>query len=253
MFVKIDNLNINYEKKGKGDEILILHGWGTSLESFRHVIDSLSETNTVYAIDFPGFGMSDEPDLPWDVKDYAMFTKKFIDTMGMKKPVVLGHSFGGRVSIYLSSKFEFEKIILVGCAGIKPTRSIKYYSKVYTYKTIKHMSRVFPFNLILKDFMALYKSKAGSSDYNSASDMMKKVFIRVINEDLRVYMKDIKASTLLVWGDKDTATPIADAHIMNDKIENSGLVVLKGAGHFVYQEKQSEFISIIKSFLEGDK
>ncbi|MGB3368056.1 MAG: alpha/beta hydrolase, partial [Acidaminobacteraceae bacterium] len=184
MFIKIDDLNISYDKKGSGEEILILHGWGTSLESFRGVIDDLSMTNTVYAIDFPGFGMSDEPKTPWDVKDYASFTKKFIDAMNMKNPVLLGHSFGGRVSIVLSSQHHFDKMILAGCAGIKPARSIKYYGKVYTYKTIKHMSRVFPFNFILKDFMSLYKSKAGSSDYKAASDMMKKVFIRVINEDL---------------------------------------------------------------------
>lgn len=253
MFIKIDNLNINYEKKGSGSEILILHGWGTSLESFRAIIDDLAKTNTVYALDFPGFGMSDEPNTPWDVKDYALFTKKFMDTMSLDNPVLLSHSFGGRVSIILSAQYHFDKIILAGCAGIKPARSMKYYGKVYTYKTIKHMFKVFPFNIILKDFMSLYKSKAGSSDYNAASEMMKKVFIRVINEDLQKYMPSINSSTLLLWGDKDTATPIEDAYIMNKKIKNSGLAVMDNATHFAYLERPSEFLAIIKSFLEGDK
>ena len=253
MFIKIDNLNINYEKKGRGDDILILHGWGTSLESFRAIIDELSKTNTVYALDFPGFGMSDEPSTPWDVNDYSVFTKKFMDQMDINNPVLLGHSFGGRVSIVLSSMYNFDKIILAGCAGIKPARTMKYYTKVYTYKTIKHMSRVFPFNIILKDFMTLYRSKAGSSDYNAASEMMKKVFIKVVNEDLRRYMPSIKSNTLLIWGEHDTATPLSDGHIMNDEIKNSGLAVMKGASHFMYLERPSEFLAIVKSFLKGDK
>ncbi|MGB3366942.1 MAG: alpha/beta hydrolase, partial [Acidaminobacteraceae bacterium] len=71
-------------------------------------------------------------------------------------------------------------------------------------------------------------------------------------EDLRVYMPSIKSNTLLLWGDKDTATPIEDAHIMNDKIKNSGLAVMENASHFAYLERPTEFLAIIKSFLEGD-
>ena len=253
MNIKIDNQNIYYEISGTGTPILLLHGWGANIESFRPIINSLSKDFKVISLDFPGFGNSPEPNQPIGIFKYADITEKFIKNLNIENPILLGHSFGGRISIILGSKLKTKKIILVDSAGIKPKRSTKYYIKIYTYKFLKKLSSLPILNLILKDFINEYKNKAGSSDYNNASSIMKQILSKVVNEDLRLLLNKINAPTLLIWGENDTATPLSDAKLMDSLIPNSGLAILKGAGHFSYLEKLNEFLIIIDNFLQEDK
>ncbi|BEP30279.1 alpha/beta fold hydrolase [Helicovermis profundi] len=253
MNIKINGLNINYEIKGEGKPILLLHGWGANIESFRPVIESLNDNFKVITLDFPGFGKSQEPNNPIGIFEYADITEKFIEKLNIVNPILFGHSFGGRVSIILASKLKINKIVLIDSAGIKPKRSKKYYLKVYTYKFFKKVASIPGINLILKEFMEEYRNKAGSSDYNNASPIMKKVLSKVVNEDLRKFLPKIKSPVLLVWGENDTETPLSDAKLMNTLLQNSGIAVLKGVGHFSYLEKLNEFLIIINNFLEEDK
>lgn len=97
------------------------------------------------------------------------------------------------------------------------------------------------------------RSKSGSSDYNALSGTMRGTFVKVVNEDLKKFMPSIAAPTLLVWGDRDTATPIGDARIMEKRIPDAGLVVFKGAGHYSFLERATEFSIVINNFLRNDK
>ena len=124
MTADIEGLSINYVKEGQGENLLLLHGWGTNLSLFSAIIETAKKCYTVYAVDFPGFGGSDEPKEPWGVDGYVDFVIAFCKKMGIEKTVLLGHSFGGRVIIKLLSRdncpIEVEKVILTGSAGIKP-------------------------------------------------------------------------------------------------------------------------------------
>ena len=93
-----------------------------------------------------------------------------------------------------------------------------------------------------------WRSRQGSADYRNASPIMRQCLVRAVNEDLEGLLPSIKQDTLLVWGDQDTATPIRDANIMKEKITNSGLVVLEGAGHFSFLEKQSLFTNVMRTY-----
>ena len=90
-----------------------------------------------------------------------------------------------------------------------------------------------------------------SSDYRALPETMRGTFVKVVNQDLKGYLKDIKASTLLIFGDQDTDTPLYFGQIMEREIPDAGLVVLKGAGHFAYLERGDEFARIARVFLEG--
>lgn len=252
MNILINGLNIHYDIKGDGNPLVILHGWGANLESFRPVIDYFSKKFKVIALDFPGFGESEEPKVDIGVYEYADIVEKFLNELNIINPILMGHSFGGRISIILSSRLSIKKLILIDSAGIKPKRKFKYYLKVYTFKFIKFFASLPGINLILKDFIEEYKNHAGSSDYRNASPMMKKILIKVVNEDLSYLLSEIKAETLIIWGENDSATPIDDARIMEKNIKDSGMVVLKGAGHFSYIEKLNEFLIIIDKYLEKD-
>lgn len=248
--IVIDNLNVSYSDEGEGRVLLLFHGWGAKKEVFSPIIKRMSAKMRVIAFDFPGFGKSDEPKEVWDVESYALFAKKLIDELKLDDAVWLGHSFGGRVIIKLFEKTDRKpsKIVLVDSAGIKPKRGADYYIKVYSYKAGKKL-----LSLPLINKTGLYErlvKSSGSSDYKGLSDTMRGTFTRIVNEDLRHYLPDINVPVLLIWGDKDTATPIGDAQIMESLLPDSGIVTLEGAGHFSYLDRPQKFFAALEYFVK---
>lgn len=255
MKIKIKNLNINYIVDGEKnkEEVILLHGWGASIKSFLPVYKYLSKNYKVYAIDFPGFGESDEAPSTYKVEDYAKIVLEFINKLGIKSPTLIGHSFGGRVIMKLVGDIGYipRNIIFVDSAGIKPKRHLNYYLKVYTYKFSKMIVNFLFEENKAKSIISNMQNKKGSSDYINASSSMKSVFVNVVNEDLKYTLKNIEVPTLIIWGEKDLDTPLKDAKLIEKLVKDSGLVVLKGAGHFSYLDNLSEFLIIVDSFLRG--
>ena len=254
MKINIDNMDINYIEEGVDSKytILLLHGWGVEIETYRVLIDELKKNFKVYALDFPGFGKSPNPPETYNVEDYAKLTLEFINRLELKNVVLIGHSFGGRVIVKMVSKLGYspEKIILMDSAGVKPKRTVKYYIKIATYKIAKGAIKLFCGKKKSQKIIAKYRSKKGSADYVAADETMKKVFKTVINEDLVSHFKDITMPTLLIWGELDTATPLSDAKIMEKEMKDAGLVVIKGAGHYSFLNNLSQVVLVINKFLE---
>lgn len=244
-------LNINYTREGNGMPLVFLHGWGASLDSFKVLTQALAKHYEIFAIDFPGFGLSAEPPVPWSLDDYTEMTQAFIQSFGIITPTLVGHSFGGRVSIKLSQKLALNSIILINSAGIKPSRKQSYYLRVYGYKFFKTIANLPILNWILREPLEAYRELYSSSDYKQASTTMKQVLSKVVNEDLRHILKEINVPVLLIWGDQDTSTPIEDAKLMEEMIPDAGLVTYEGAGHFSYLEQPEKTITIIKTFVGG--
>ncbi|SEF52330.1 Pimeloyl-ACP methyl ester carboxylesterase [Caloramator fervidus] len=250
MFIKIDGLDIYYKKAGSGKKVILLHGWGGRADSFLPVFNYLSTKFEVYAIDFPGFGLSSLPPKPWGVLDYTQMLYKFFEKLQIDKASLVGHSFGGRVSIMFSSLYpeRVEKVVLVDSAGVLPKRTWRYYLKVYKFKLLKKLYLLFNGNN--KEAVEKFYRKYGSKDYKNAGPL-RETLVKVVNEDLRGYLPKIKAPTLLVWGEKDEDTPLYMAKIMENEIPNASLVVFKEAGHFSYLDNINEFNAIVSNFLKG--
>ena len=144
-----------------------------------------------------------------------------------------------------------DKLILIDAAGVKPRRSLKYYVKVYSFK----LSKLF-FKAVLgaeKAQARIEKERArrGSSDYRNASPKMRSIMSRVVNEDLCHLMPSIKAPTLLIWGENDTATPLSDAKKMERLIPDAGLVSFPGCGHYSFLDNPGQFAAVLNSFLKS--
>jgi pimeloyl-ACP methyl ester carboxylesterase len=219
---------------------------------FRGIINNLSKTHTVYALDMPGFGKTTEPKNPWKVDDYVDFVIKFIEKMKIEKLSLLGHSFGGRVIIKLVNRdklnFEVDKLVLVDSAGILH-KNKKKTMKTRVYKTLKVIVGNNIAKKIFPNALENLKNKFGSEDYKNASAMMRNVLIKVVNEDLEPLLPNIKQSTLLIWGTNDTATPLSDAKIMEKLIPDAGIVEVKGAGHYSFLEQPQLVNAVLESFL----
>ncbi len=243
-----DNININYETKGNGEVIIILHGWGRSIDDFLEISNILSNKYQVYLIDLPGFGKSDTPKDAYNLDDYVLFLKRFIEFKKINNPIIIGHSFGGRIALRYASLYKVNKMILISSAGIKRF-SLKVKVKIISYKLKKWYYRTF--NKV-SSYEKLIAS-SGSADYVSSNDIMKKTLSNVVAVDQRKELKEIDAEVLLMWGKKDNATPYKDALLMNKKIKNSGLVTFN-SGHFPFLEDSYSFKMVIKQYLEiGDK
>lgn len=211
--ISLEGLKLHYTDSETGDKVIILmHGWGcnhTTLASVERI--ALSCGYRVINVDFPGFGDSQEPTDVWGVEMYTRQIEALVKETGITSPTLLGHSFGGRVGILYASRNPVEKMILVDAAGIKPTRSLRYYWKVYTFKLMKRLMYMLYGKENAELLLDARRAKAGSSDYANATPMMRRILSKVVNEDLTDRLPLIKAPTLLIWGENDTATPLKDA------------------------------------------
>lgn len=250
--LKIKGVNLNYTINGEGQSVILMHGWGCNLTTLLSIEKNLVPNFKVYNIDFPGFGQSEEPPTIWGVQDYAQMFSEFVMAEGIENPILLGHSFGGRVGIIYAAQHPVKKLILVDAAGVKPGRTLKYYYKVYTYKTVKHLLPLIFGKEKGSQLLDKYRGKAGSSDYNNASPKMRRIMSKVVNEDLKSFMPKIKCPTLLIWGENDTATPLKDAKTMEKLIPDVGLVSFPGIGHYSFLDNPYGFNAVLQSFLKPE-
>lgn len=253
MITQIDQISVNYIEEGEGDVILLLHGWGSNITLFDGIVKFLSANHRVIAPDMPGFGKTTEPPVPWCVDDYVDFVMKFIDSLGIREFSVLVHSFGGRVFFKMNARenlpYTIKKAVLVDSAGIMPKKTWKQKVSLRLYKIARSIMSTKVLHFLYPDAVEDMRKKRGSADYNSATPTMRATLVKVVNEDMEPLISKVKCPTLLIWGDRDTATPIADARRMEELIEDAGLVVCEGAGHYSFLEQPVKVHGALKAFL----
>lgn len=242
---------VNYKDEGSGKVMLLLHGWGQTLQTFDDLASHFSKNYRVIRIDFPGFGGSPKPSDDWHIDDYAKFVADFLQKVEVDKVYgVLAHSFGGRVTIKSAAKkyFAIEKLVLMGSAGVKPSASAKkmaYKLIAKAGKQITKMPGLSKAQVLLR--RKLYAS-AGATDYLESADL-KQIFLHTINEDLQGNAATIKQPALLVWGQDDNQTPVADAQKLHGAMKNSQLVIFPNAGHFIYIDERDAVVQKLDEFL----
>ena len=243
MYIDVNGIKTFYRQEGEGKDLLLLHGWGGSNDSFAPVFNSLKKHFRVTAVDFWGFGKSGLPPDGVDIFWYADMLDEFLKKLEIAKIFVISHSFGCRVFLILASKNKnmFEKAVICDGAGIKPKFSIAKKLKVLKYKFFKKLAFL---KIIKKERL----NKFGSDDFKNLPPEMKKTFVKVVNCHLDEFAKSTNAETLLVWGKKDKDTPLYMAKKLNRYIKNSGLVIFEEAGHFCYLDDFYRFDLIAKKF-----
>jgi pimeloyl-ACP methyl ester carboxylesterase len=246
---KIDGLNIHYQVMGEGKDLVLLHGWGADSSVMAPMQEHFSAVARVINLDLPGFGSSEAPPKPWSIYDYADFVARFLAELGLYRPVILGHSFGGRLAIILGSRGLAGKLILADSAGLVPKRGAKYYLRVYSYKLAKRIFSLPGLKKAAPQVLSLWLKSNPSSDYQAAEGVMRQIFVRVVNEDLRKYLPQIAVPTLLIWGEDDPATPLADGQLMEELIPDAGLAILPACGHFSFVDDSARFYAVVDYFL----
>lgn len=240
-------IELAYDKLGSGDKsVILLHGWGVDRTLMVPVAEKLEKFFTVYNIDWPGFGDSPDPPRVYSTTDYTVVLKNFIEKLELINPILIGHSFGCRIALRYASENEISKMVLTGAAGLKPKRGADYYAKVYTYKTLKKLSKLPLLNKVVNT------KKYGSDDYQKTSGVMRSTFVKVVNEDVSLLLNKISSEVLLVFGDKDEATPLWMGEYLEKNLPNAGLAIFENDDHYAYLHQLDRFIKVIEIFLKEE-
>ena len=240
----IKNINVNYIDYGqKENPIVLLHGWGQNIEIMKGLGNQFSFTNRIIIIDLPGYGQSEEPKTAWTVEDYVICVKELLENLNVSNPIIIGHSFGGKIGLLYASKYRVKKLVCLASPYKKSSKDMSF--KVKILKTAKKIP-------ILNKLEGFAKKHIGSTDYKNASEMMRKILVQTINYDITEEVKKIKCPTLLIWGTMDKAVSINDAYQLEKLISNCGLVTYEGCSHYAYLERFDQTIRVLKSFLGDD-
>ncbi len=250
MFVNIQGINTHYVKEGTaGIPVVILPGWAANSSAYNLIIKQLSAKYTVYALDLPGFGKTPEPSAPWSLDEYAQFVMDFITACRLEEAILVGHSFGGRLIINLCNRalpFSVKKILLIDSAGIKNPLSPQQRKRQVRFKRLKRFYKNKLVSALFPQALDTLQKKYGSADYAAASPMMKQILVKTVSTDYRELLPNIQAEALLIWGEKDTATPLSDGITMHRLIPNSTLETVADAGHFPFIDQPFLFINILR-------
>lgn len=255
-YANINGVHLYFTDRGEPDAppVVLMHGWGCSTATVGSIENAIADKRRVINVDLPGHGKSSEPPMlpdgkPWGVYEYADTIEKLMEMLELKKPALIGHSYGGRIAIIIGSRREVEKIILVDAAGVKPRRPLKYYWKVYSFKAMRKILPILAGRKRAEKIIERRRARSGSADYRQASPVMRMVMSKSVNQDLKKHMPSIKAPTLLIWGENDTATPLSDARTMERLIPDAGLVAFPGAGHYSFLDNPVQFRAVVRNFL----
>ncbi len=231
--------------------IVLLHGWGASTKKLEPLANQLEKLGwKVFLPKLPGFDMP-SPEVVWGLEDYSDFiADRSNDFFKGKKYFIFGHSFGGGIAIKsaLREKGQISGIVLCANRGISRTSVIK--RKLFL--VIAKIGKVF---LTIPQVGSIYKKViyklAREHDYEKAQGIMKEVFKKVVEDDLRPSVKRINTPALVLWGTADRVTPITDAYYIKRNLKGSKLVEFEGEGHRLPYNKPEEIAKEINLWIES--
>ena len=224
--MNINGVFVNYTDVGSGEAVVLLHGWGQNIQMMEPIGNNLINKRVVI-IDLPGHGKSEEPKEAWTVYDYASCIHTLLTNLKIDEPILIGHSFGGKISLVYASKYKTKKVIGLACPFKKQIVKLSFKTKALKFA----------------------KKHIGSTDYKNASEMMRKIMVLTVNTDITEDVKKIKCPTLLIWGTNDLQVSIDDAYELEKLIKDCGVVVYDGCTHYAYLERLDQTLRVIKSFI----
>ncbi len=248
--ITVDGLQVGACTVGEGRAVLALHGWGGSIRSFWAVAEMLAPRGyQVHLLDLPGFGQSALPPKTWGVEDYTRFVVAYLDARGLARVELLGHSFGGRLGLVLAADYpqRVHKMVLANAAGLRTPLPLGRRLRNGVARALRHTLSARGLERLRAQLQERYNQRYASEDYLNAGPL-RETLVRVISQDLADFAARVQAPTVLVWGDRDTETPLWQGRRLEELIPDAGLIVFQGAGHFSYLERLHDFVRIVDHF-----
>jgi len=252
VLLRINGLETYFTLEGRGDPVVLLHGWGASSQSLAGLAAALADTFRVLAVDLPGFGWSQIPPAAWGSREYAGHVERLMQQVGIDRAALVGHSFGGRIAMTLAAgrSTGISRLVLVASAGIRPRRRAGYHLRVATAKLARWFFCLPGWGATGRRIISAMYARVGSRDYRAAGSM-RPTLVKIVNEDLTPLLPSIQVPTLIVWGDQDQEVPRSAVEIVAARIPQARLVVFEGAGHFPFLDMSEKFCRTVNEFLRA--
>ena len=263
--LEIDGIKIVYLDEGKGEAILLIHGFSGNIFNWKDVFEPLSREYRVLVPDLPGYGKSACP--PRKQKHlilwYADFLARFLDRLGIEKAVVVGNSMGGAVAGWLAVRHpeKVEKLVLVDSAGLRmpllelmaglvaltPPKQMVSLVEMISPRSEKALSRL-PESEQNRALLA--QARYDSELRACSSRAMRRSILSLTKDLLDGNLKQIQAPTLIIWGDNDRTLSVKNAHKFKKKIPKAELKIIPQGGHTPMQNTPEQFLKVLKEFIE---
>lgn len=241
----------HYQLTGNGQLILLLHGWGDSLEGLQGLATELSKKYQVLSVDLPGFGGTQAPEAIWDLDNYVDFLTSLLHKLELKQPyAVVGHSNGGALAIraVASKKLRARKLVLIAASGVRTGNTLRrgvlmIVAKVGNLATIWMPER--------------YRQALRKSLYGVAgSDMLvaphlQETFKKTVRQDVQGDAARVAVPTLLIYAADDKAVPLTHGHRFNQLIKQSRLETFDRGGHFIHLAEPAKVNKLVGDFLNA--
>lgn len=244
----VQDLITDFKRVGTGKIVLILHGWGDKSAGWTAFSQALAKDFDVVSLDLPGFGNTEPPRTPWGLDDYAAFVAAFIRKSNLEPYAIVGHSNGGAIAIrgLAEGLLKPEKLVLLASAGVRGEYKGRTKALRLLTKTGKALATPLP-GSVKKQLRSKVYETVGSDML--VAEHLQETFKRVVSDDVRKDAAKITIPTLLVYGDRDEATPVRYGYEFSAAIPGSRLEIVKGAGHFVHLERPEKVQQLVREFL----
>lgn len=250
MQVVVDSLLTHYEQSGHGKRCVVLvHGWGDNLQTFKQLQAFLSMHYTVIALDLPGLGSSQAPVRVWGLDEYARFLQQFLVKVDHSKPyAIIGHSNGGAIAIRGLGKkiLNAQKLVLLSSAGIRDVKRVRRVALKVIAKVGKAATRPLPRKTRTRIRRKFYGS-IGSDLL--VVEHMQATFKKVVSQDVQADALNVRVPALLLYGRGDTDTPPEYGKMLTAKLPEATFHQIEHAGHFIHHDKPALIHDMIGDFL----
>lgn len=252
---------LHYESIGRGQPLILLHGWINSWDVWRDSMIALASQNRyrVYALDFWGFGDSAKSSMnSFQVASYVEMVNQFMDTLGIRNSPIFGHSMGGTVALQFALTYP-ERIQKVAVVGSPITGdSLNFFLKLSGYGWIAELVWRYP---VLRDVvMRILLAKDSKEVRNMISRDVQRTnvesFFRSIDDlrktDLRDQLPQLKIPALGIYGVKDNIVSPKNAQVLVNKVEKSSIALMENSRHFPMTDEPEKFLRVLNDFLSND-
>jgi len=219
---KDKSFQLSYELVNPTQEevLLILHGWGSNKEIMKQAFGKILPQYKHIYLDMPGFGKSNN-EMILTTEDYGHIVQLFLEALGVRATIAMGHSFGGKVATLLNTPC----LVLLSSAGVLTVKPWSVKVKIATFKLLKPLG--------MKKIRELFVAP----DAQGMSHEMYETFKNVVDEDFEDSFAKSKSKALCFWGKEDTATPLYTGEKIAGLIDNSEFYPLEGDHFFFLQHK----------------
>lgn len=253
--IRIKGISIREDIQGEGEPVLMVHGWGASIDLLQPLAQRLSRLGyRCFMLDLPGFGDSEEPPTAYTVSDFAAFCLAYMDHHRLPAAHYFGHSLGGRIGLVLAANHgeRIKTLALSNSAGIRIKPPLHRRMRLNVYKFLRAGLQAAGASSAAQLLREKYNRRYGSADYMAASPVMRQTLINVVNQDLLEFAARIRTPTILIWGDQDVETPLWMGRKLEDTIPDAALIVHEGAGHYAYLEFPAKTAGILQALFRSD-